>query len=192
MTATEARGPLPAMLRGGAVVTLVVGLLVSLVLAVTTGVGAALNAAAAALVVLAVFAVGVLALAAVLGSGDPRQTSSIAMVGAFVVYGGQLIALTALALLLHDQPWIDRLIRSQPTSMPKLRAFFSRHLATFRFARFFRQPPVFPYQRTVATSGTCRHQLGSCRNVTDDCGTTGIRFLTLLSEGQAFFLFSGQ
>lgn len=32
------------------------------------------------------------------------------------------------------QPWIDRLIRSQPTSMPKLRAFFSRHLATFRFA----------------------------------------------------------
>lgn len=109
MTATEARGPLPAMLRGGAVVTFVVGLLVSLVLAVTTGVGAALNAAAAALVVLAVFAVGVLALAAVLGSGDPRQTSSIAMVGAFVVYGGQLIALTALALLLHDQPWIDRL-----------------------------------------------------------------------------------
>ncbi|WP_439632250.1 helix-turn-helix transcriptional regulator [Shinella sp.] len=31
-------------------------------------------------------------------------------------------------------PWIDRLIRSQPTSMPKLRAFFSEHLATFRFA----------------------------------------------------------
>ena len=30
-------------------------------------------------------------------------------------------------------PWIDRLIRSQPTSMPKLRAFFSEHLATFRF-----------------------------------------------------------
>lgn len=31
-------------------------------------------------------------------------------------------------------PWIDRLIRSQPTSMPNLRAFFSRHLATFSFA----------------------------------------------------------
>lgn len=31
-------------------------------------------------------------------------------------------------------PWVDRLIRSQPTSMPKLRTFFSRHLATFRFA----------------------------------------------------------
>lgn len=31
-------------------------------------------------------------------------------------------------------PWVDRLIRSQPTSMPKLRAFFSRHLATFSFA----------------------------------------------------------
>lgn len=31
-------------------------------------------------------------------------------------------------------PWIDRLIRSQPTSMPKLRAFFSQHLATFSFA----------------------------------------------------------
>ena len=30
-------------------------------------------------------------------------------------------------------PWIDRLMRSQPTSMPKLRAFFSEHLATFRF-----------------------------------------------------------
>ena len=30
-------------------------------------------------------------------------------------------------------PWIERLIRSQPTSMPKLRAFFSRHLATFTF-----------------------------------------------------------
>lgn len=31
-------------------------------------------------------------------------------------------------------PWIDRLIRSQPTSMPKLRSFFSRHLAEFSFA----------------------------------------------------------
>ena len=31
-------------------------------------------------------------------------------------------------------PWVDRLIRSQPTSMPKLRTFFSQHLATFRFA----------------------------------------------------------
>jgi len=31
-------------------------------------------------------------------------------------------------------PWIDRLIRSQPTSMPRLRAFFARHLATFDFA----------------------------------------------------------
>jgi AraC-like DNA-binding protein len=31
-------------------------------------------------------------------------------------------------------PWIDRLIRSQPTSMPKLRAFFGRHLAEFSFA----------------------------------------------------------
>lgn len=30
-------------------------------------------------------------------------------------------------------PWVDRLIRSQPTSMPKLRAFFSRHLATHTF-----------------------------------------------------------
>ena len=45
MTATEARGPLPAMLRGGVVVTLLVGATVSLVLAVTTGAGAALNAA---------------------------------------------------------------------------------------------------------------------------------------------------
>lgn len=31
-------------------------------------------------------------------------------------------------------PWIDRLMRSQPTSMPKLRAFFARHLAEFSFA----------------------------------------------------------
>ena len=31
-------------------------------------------------------------------------------------------------------PWIDRLIRSQPTSMPKLRAFFGRHLAESSFA----------------------------------------------------------
>ncbi|MFB9948795.1 helix-turn-helix transcriptional regulator [Rhizobium puerariae] len=31
-------------------------------------------------------------------------------------------------------PWIERLIKSQPTSMPKLRSFFSRHLAEFRFS----------------------------------------------------------
>ncbi len=30
-------------------------------------------------------------------------------------------------------PWIERLIHSQPTSMPKLRAFFCAHLAEFRF-----------------------------------------------------------
>lgn len=30
-------------------------------------------------------------------------------------------------------PWIERLVHSQPTSMPKLRAFFSEHLAEFRF-----------------------------------------------------------
>lgn len=30
-------------------------------------------------------------------------------------------------------PWVERLITSQPTSMPRLREFFSRHLAEFRF-----------------------------------------------------------
>jgi AraC-like DNA-binding protein len=31
-------------------------------------------------------------------------------------------------------PWIDRLVRSQPTSMPKLTSFFSSHLAAFSFS----------------------------------------------------------
>lgn len=31
-------------------------------------------------------------------------------------------------------PWVDRLMHSQPTSMPRLRAFFAQHLAAFRFA----------------------------------------------------------
>ncbi|GAB97768.1 hypothetical protein BJY21_000787 [Kineosphaera limosa] len=108
MTMTGARAPLPAMLRGGALVTAIVGVLVAAGVGIAWGSVAALNALGASLVVLATFAGGVWALSAVLGSGDPRATSSVAMVGAFVVYGGQLLALTALALALHAQPWIDR------------------------------------------------------------------------------------
>lgn len=108
MTATDARGPLPAMVRGGLCATVLVGLPVCLGLGLTRGPTAAINAAGATALIAAVFASGVLALAALLGTGDPRRTSSTAMIGAFVVYGGQLLALTALALALHGQPWIDR------------------------------------------------------------------------------------
>lgn len=103
------RGPLPAMVSHGLVACLLVGLVVTAALWFGSGEAAALNAAAATLVVALVFVTGVLALAAVLGTGDARSTSAVAMLGAFVVYFGQLIALTALALALHDQPWIDRL-----------------------------------------------------------------------------------
>lgn len=103
------RGPLPAMVSHGLFACLVVGLVVTIALWVGSGVGAALNAAVASLVVALVFVSGVLALAAVLGSGDARGTAGVAMLGAFVVYVGQLTALTALALALHDQPWVDRL-----------------------------------------------------------------------------------
>lgn len=96
------------MVRGGLRATAFVGLLVCAGLAATRGSTAALNALGATALITAVFAVGVLALAAVLGTGDPRATSSTAMIGAFVVYGGQLIGLTALAIALHGQPWIDR------------------------------------------------------------------------------------
>lgn len=108
MIFSGARAPLPAMLRGGAVVTASVGAVIALAVGLAWGPVAALNAAGAALVVLLTFAGGVWALAALLGTGDPRATSGIAMAGAFVVYGGQLIALTVLALALHSQPWVDR------------------------------------------------------------------------------------
>lgn len=32
------------------------------------------------------------------------------------------------------QPWVERLVHSQPTSMPRLRDFFCAHLAEFRFS----------------------------------------------------------
>lgn len=108
MTATGARGPLSAMVRGGCRATVCVGLAVCLGLALTRGAAAALNGLGMTLLVAGVFVFGVLALAAVLGTGDPRSTSSTAMIGAFVVYGAQLIALTGLAVALADQPWIDR------------------------------------------------------------------------------------
>lgn len=108
MTATDARGSLPAMVHGGLRATVLVGLLVCLALAGTRGWTAAVNALGVTALIAAVFALGVLSLAAVLGTGDPRATSATAMIGAFLVYGGQLIGLTVVALAVHDQPWIDR------------------------------------------------------------------------------------
>ncbi len=108
MTATGARAPLPAMLRGGIGVSVVVGAVLAAGLGLARGATAAGNALGVTAIVIGAFVLGILALASVLGEGDPRATSSTAMIGAFVVYGGQLLALTALALVLHDQPWIDR------------------------------------------------------------------------------------
>lgn len=108
MTATDASGPLTAMVRGGLRATVLVGLLACLALAATRGSTAVLNGLGVTALIAASFSLGVLALAAVLGTGDPRATASTAMIGAFVVYGGQLVGLTALALAMRDQPWIDR------------------------------------------------------------------------------------
>lgn len=100
------REPFPRMLLGGTAATAVFGVVCCLALGVTRGPGAAVNAGAAAAAVAVLFIVGALGVRAVLGS-DARAASS-ALMGALVVYLGQLILGTALVLVLRELPGLDR------------------------------------------------------------------------------------
>lgn len=100
------REPFPRMLLGGAAATAAFGVVSCAVLAVSSGLAAAANAGAAAALVAVLFIAGALGVRAVLGP-DARAASS-AVMGALVVYLGQLILGTALVLVLRDLPGLDR------------------------------------------------------------------------------------
>lgn len=100
------REPFARMLLAGSVVTAAFAVVASGTLAVARGPLAAANAGVAAALVAVLFIVGALGVRAVLGP-DARAASS-ALMGALVVYIGQLVLGTALVLVLRDLPGIDR------------------------------------------------------------------------------------
>ncbi len=103
---TLTREPFARMLLAGTAVTAAFALVTCAVLAVVSGPLAALNAGLAAGLVAVLFIAGALGVRAVLGP-DARAASS-ALMGALVVYLGQLILGTALVLVLRDLPGLDR------------------------------------------------------------------------------------
>lgn len=100
------REPFARMLLTGTAATTVFGVVSCAVLAVLRGPAAAAHAGVAAGLVAALFIAGALGVRAVLGP-DARAASS-ALMGALVVYLGQLILGTALVLALRDLPGLDR------------------------------------------------------------------------------------
>ncbi len=102
-----ARDPFRQMIRGGALAVGAATAPLALVVALLgRGPAGVFGVLGGALVVAVVFASGIPALRAVLGPAD--GPSGLAMPGAFVVYVGQLLVLTALAVAVAGQPWIDR------------------------------------------------------------------------------------
>lgn len=104
--AARGRAPIPRMVLGGAMAASGASGLAFVVMGVIGGVTSALSALGAGVVVTLAFALGVAALAFVVAG--PGAVATMSIMAAFVVYLGQLIALTAVALALHDAPWLDR------------------------------------------------------------------------------------
>ena len=100
------REPFARMVLAGAAATSVYGFVACGVLAAVDGPVSCLNAGVAAFLVLILFVAGALGVHAVLGS-DARAAAS-ALMGALVVYVGQLTLGTALVLVLRDLPGLDR------------------------------------------------------------------------------------
>lgn len=100
------RGPIVRMLLGGAGSAGVATVAAALCMAAIGGSAPALSALGAGAVVTTAFFVGIAALAFVVAG--PGSVASMSVMAALVVYLGQLIALTAVALALRDAPWLDR------------------------------------------------------------------------------------
>ncbi|WP_226344439.1 hypothetical protein [Agilicoccus flavus] len=100
------RAPIGRMIRGGSVAAGAATGIAAAVLWPLRGAVAAASALGAGAVVTLAFAIGVGALALVVAG--PGAVARMSLLGAFVVYAGQLIALTALALALRDVEVIDR------------------------------------------------------------------------------------
>lgn len=100
--------PSAAMLKGGVLVGGSFALVAALALALVGDAHSALSGLGGGTLVLAFFAAGLLGLRAVLGSDEAAAPARLALVGALVVYLGQLLPATALALALHDADWVDR------------------------------------------------------------------------------------
>lgn len=97
--------PLSRMVVWGTTSAAATSVLCALGCAAFRGPMGAWSALGAGLAVTATFALGVLALSFILAG--PGAQPGLAMIGAYVVYAGQLAALTAVAFVLRGAPFID-------------------------------------------------------------------------------------